>query len=58
MAFLLFTTPYVKRIMSVIGTNIAEAKKWLEAGQVVGIPTETVYGLVGNALNQQAVTRI
>lgn len=44
--------------MSVIGTNIAEAKKWLEAGQVVGIPTETVYGLAGNALDMQAVTRI
>jgi L-threonylcarbamoyladenylate synthase len=44
--------------MSVIGTNLAEATKWLKAGQVVGIPTETVYGLAGNALDLQAVTRI
>jgi L-threonylcarbamoyladenylate synthase len=43
---------------AVIGTNTGEAKRWLEAGQVIGIPTETVYGLAGNALSPAAVARI
>jgi L-threonylcarbamoyladenylate synthase len=43
---------------AVIGTDTGEAKKWLEAGQVIGIPTETVYGLAGNALSPAAVARI
>jgi L-threonylcarbamoyladenylate synthase len=30
----------------------------LEAGQIVAIPTETVYGLAGDAMNGQAVARI
>lgn len=41
-----------------IGTSIDEAKQLLAAGQVVGIPTETVYGLAGNALNPDAVLKI
>ncbi|GAB4032313.1 L-threonylcarbamoyladenylate synthase [Spirosoma gilvum] len=44
--------------MSQIGTDIQAAKKFLEAGNVVGIPTETVYGLAGNALNPDAVLTI
>jgi len=41
-----------------IGTDILMAKKLLEAGEVVGIPTETVYGLAGNAFNDDAVLQI
>lgn len=41
-----------------IGTDITEAAHFLNAGDVVGIPTETVYGLAGNALNPDAVLRI
>ncbi len=41
-----------------IGQNIAQAADWLTAGNVVGIPTETVYGLAGNALNPDAVLTI
>lgn len=41
-----------------IGTDILAVKKLLEAGEVVGIPTETVYGLAGNALNDDAVLQI
>lgn len=41
-----------------IGTDLAEVKKLLSAGEVVGIPTETVYGLAGNALNPDAVLKI
>jgi len=41
-----------------IGTDIAKAKALLEQGQLVAIPTETVYGLAANALNEQAVSQI
>lgn len=44
--------------MAAIGTDIHYAKALLEQGDVVAIPTETVYGLAGNALNVAAVTRI
>ncbi len=35
-----------------------EAARLLQDGQVVGIPTETVYGLGGNAYSEEAVKRI
>lgn len=41
-----------------IGTDLNAARQWLAAGNVVGIPTETVYGLAGNALNDEAVLTI
>jgi L-threonylcarbamoyladenylate synthase len=41
-----------------IGTDIAQAKYFLEKADVVGMPTETVYGLAGNALNIEAVSKI
>ncbi len=41
-----------------IGTDIQTARHWLETGNVVGIPTETVYGLAANALNTNAVLTI
>jgi L-threonylcarbamoyladenylate synthase len=41
-----------------IGTDIQTAKRLLEQGHVVGIPTETVYGLAGNALDPDAVLSI
>jgi L-threonylcarbamoyladenylate synthase len=44
--------------MALIGKDIKRAKQLLEAGEVVAIPTETVYGLAGNALNTDAVARI
>ena len=44
--------------MAVIGKDIAEAKQLLSKGDLVAIPTETVYGLAGNALNDQAVAKI
>lgn len=40
------------------GNNINKAKEFLEAGEIVAIPTETVYGLAGNALNEDAVLKI
>jgi L-threonylcarbamoyladenylate synthase len=44
--------------MAVIGKNIQEAIKLLEANEVIGLPTETVYGLAGNAFSAEAVTKI
>lgn len=40
------------------GTDIKRATEILRSGEVVAIPTETVYGLAGNALNEDAVLRI
>jgi L-threonylcarbamoyladenylate synthase len=40
------------------GNDIAKAASLLMAGEVVAIPTETVYGLAGNALNDSAVLKI
>lgn len=44
--------------MAEIGIDIQRAKYLLEQGELVAIPTETVYGLAGNALNVSAVTKI
>lgn len=41
-----------------IGSDLVYAKKQLELALTVGIPTETVYGLAGNALNDMAVLSI
>lgn len=38
--------------------DIAKAGRLLAAGEVVAVPTETVYGLAANALDEQAVLRI
>jgi L-threonylcarbamoyladenylate synthase len=44
--------------MAEIGTDILKAKAILEKGELVAIPTETVYGLAGNALHTTAVAKI
>jgi L-threonylcarbamoyladenylate synthase len=44
--------------MAVIGTDIETAVKLLTTDELVAIPTETVYGLAGNALSSVAVTKI
>ena len=44
--------------MAEIGNSIQQAQTLLEAGQVIGIPTETVYGLAANALKAEAVAKI
>lgn len=44
--------------MATIGTDISQAKQILEKGQLVAIPTETVYGLAANAFDIVAVARI
>lgn len=43
---------------TVIGNDIKEAQYFLEKGELVAIPTETVYGLAANAMNDEAVIKI
>ena len=38
--------------------NLKKAKKKIENNNVIGIPTETVYGLAGNAYSDKAVKKI
>ncbi len=40
------------------GTDIKKAIALLSRGEIVAIPTETVYGLAANALNEDAVLKI
>ncbi|TAH36506.1 MAG: threonylcarbamoyl-AMP synthase [Alphaproteobacteria bacterium] len=46
------------QILPPIPPNIALCAETLRQGDLVGIPTETVYGLAGNALDERAVARI
>jgi L-threonylcarbamoyladenylate synthase len=41
-----------------IGTDIHEAAAYLNSNEIVAIPTETVYGLAANALNELAVSKV
>jgi L-threonylcarbamoyladenylate synthase len=41
-----------------ITTNIDEAVDSLKKGQLIGLPTETVYGIAANAFDETAVKRI
>lgn len=41
-----------------IGSDSLQAQRLLEAGEVVAIPTETVYGLAGNAYQEAVVCKI
>lgn len=41
-----------------IGTDIGKAAQLLQNGEVVAIPTETVYGLAANAFDAKAVAQI
>lgn len=43
---------------TIIGTDIDLAIQFLNKGELVAIPTETVYGLAANALNPDAVIKI
>jgi L-threonylcarbamoyladenylate synthase len=45
-------------MQTITGKDIEEAKMFLINGELVAIPTETVYGLAANALNAAAVIKI
>lgn len=44
--------------MAVVGQDIQRAAECLKNGELVAIPTETVYGLAANALNPEACVQI
>lgn len=44
--------------MAAIGKDLSKAKELLLRGELVAIPTETVYGLAADATNANAVTKI
>jgi L-threonylcarbamoyladenylate synthase len=44
--------------MSKIGIDIEKAKQIIQQGGLVAIPTETVYGLAANALDETAILKI
>nr|WP_310590383.1 L-threonylcarbamoyladenylate synthase [Dyadobacter sp. NIV53] len=44
--------------MAIIDNDVQLAKQFLLKGQLVAIPTETVYGLAGNALDEKSVLSI
>ncbi len=46
------------KIYSDTAADIAEVAALLSAGEVVALPTETVYGLAADAMNEKAVRRI
>lgn len=45
-------------MQTAIGTDINIASAFLNAGELVAIPTETVYGLAANALSETSVAKI
>ena len=50
--------PDAAKILRTSPENIQAAAKVLQGGGLVAFPTETVYGLAANALDQKAVSRI
>lgn len=48
----------ITRILAPDETALTEAARLLRSGELVGIPTETVYGLGANALDADAVRRV
>ena len=43
---------------AIIKDNIEQAAKLIKHGELVAVPTETVYGLAGNGLDSEAVGKI
>ncbi len=43
---------------AVIGSDLKEAARLLSAGELVAVPTETVYGLAANAFDEAAVLKV
>lgn len=48
----------ISNSMAEIGKNLETALDLLQQGEVIALPTETVYGLAGSAFNAGAVSRI
>src|SRR6202453_984120 len=50
--------PKANNVAAALPEAISRAVELLRAGQVIGLPTETVYGLAGDGLNPAALARI
>lgn len=48
----------MKKFSTQIGSDLQQAAFWLQQGEPVAVPTETVYGLAANALDPAAVVKI
>lgn len=48
----------ITKILSCSEADLFEASELIKLGEVVGIPTETVYGLAANAFDESAVKKI
>ncbi|MBH53406.1 MAG: threonylcarbamoyl-AMP synthase [Opitutaceae bacterium] len=46
------------RILQPTSSNLDDIAAYLQSGEIAAIPTETVYGLAGNALDPRAVAKI
>src|SRR5687768_3089433 len=44
--------------MTIISSNISQAVQFLRQGKLIGLPTETVYGLAADACSEAAVRNI
>ncbi len=49
---------YKTKVLDISDSSIRFAAELIKAGETVGMPTETVYGLAANALDPQAVAKI
>jgi len=45
-------------IFKVNNKNLSKAVKCLKKKQIIGVPTETVYGLAGNAYSKESIKKI
>ena len=45
-------------IFKVNNKNLSKAVDYLKKKQLIGVPTETVYGLAGNAYSKESVKKI
>ncbi|MFM8314350.1 MAG: L-threonylcarbamoyladenylate synthase, partial [Deltaproteobacteria bacterium] len=50
--------PLKTKLLNATTDNIKTVVEALKQGDVVGLPTETVYGLAGNALRDEAIAKI
>ena len=49
---------YNTEVLKVDETSLKKAREYIESGEVVAFPTETVYGLGASALNAEAIRKI
>lgn len=55
---LLLRMTHTCKILAPTSDNLNRCADFLRQGEVVGVPTETVYGLAGNALSESSVRKI